>query len=140
MDSHDIIQIHQLLALYGHVGDMPPSDEKRELQREVFTTDAVLDMTPIGFGRVEGLEAIAGFGSVARSQERQARAHLMTNVYAYEEDGVTRVRSKFAIPMGDLWCGGDYEDVVVKEPGGWRIRERVIHPKWGVWPDPVGVL
>ena len=49
MDPQDIIEIHQVLALYGHVGDMPPSDEKRELQREVFTSDAVLDMTRLGF-------------------------------------------------------------------------------------------
>ena len=33
MDPVDIVSIHQLLARYGHVADMPPSD-----LRNVFTT------------------------------------------------------------------------------------------------------
>lgn len=140
MDSNDIIEIHQLLSLYGHVGDMPPSPEKSELQKQVYTSDAVLDMSELGFGRVEGLDAIREWGKVAEAQERRAGAHLMTNVYVYEENGQTRVRSKFAIPVGEFWSGGDYEDVVVKGPEGWRIRERILRPLWGNWPDPVGLL
>ncbi len=62
MDPTDIVLIHQLLARYGHVSDMPPSDLRNELRKEVFS------------------------------------------------------------------------------PDGWRIRERVLEPLWGDWPEPVGVL
>ncbi|MGO9856061.1 MAG: nuclear transport factor 2 family protein, partial [Acidimicrobiales bacterium] len=54
-DSGDILAIHQLLALYGHIID------EREWQRvgELFTPTAVYDMSEFGLGVVRGTEAIA---------------------------------------------------------------------------------
>ena len=138
MDPVDIVSIHQLLARYGHVADMPPSNLRNELRKEVFSPDGVLDMTALGLGRLEGLEAMGGFSQA--SQERQAGAHHMSNVYVYEQDGETCAHSKFFVPVGERWCGGDYHDVLIKGPDGWRIRERVLKPLWGDWPEPVGIL
>ena len=105
MDPMERVSIHQLLARYGHVSDMPPSDLRDELRKEIFSPDGVLDMTALGLGRLEGLESMKGFSQA--SQERQAGAHPLSNVYVYEEDGQTRAQSKFFIPVGERWCGGD---------------------------------
>ena len=50
MDASDIIEIHQLLGIYGHVVDAGDWDRFGDL----FTPDAVLDYTGVRAPRVFG--------------------------------------------------------------------------------------
>jgi SnoaL-like protein len=120
MTSDDIIEIHQLLALYGHAADSPTQDRFAD----VFTTDGVFRSGTTG-ARYEGLAAIQAWFSLGKPPHPPA--HQTTNVYVYEEGETVRVKSKFlAISRATgLPCVGDYDDVVVKTEAGWRILERV---------------
>ena len=54
----------------------------------------------------------------------------------YEEDGEVRVRSKLFVPYTrpthepKRWYGGDYDDVVVRSPAGWRFTKRTCTARW----------
>ena len=142
LQPNDIIEIHQLLSLYGHVADATVGGGSRERFREVFTPDAVFDSTDAPVGRVyEGVDAIGQM--FLRTDPPHTPVHLQTNFYAWEEDGVVRAISKwFGINRvtGRLQCG-DYADVLVQTPDGWRIRERLVICRWwdGGPPDEAAV-
>jgi len=122
MDANDLVQIHQLLGHYGHLVDAKQWDRLGE----VFTPDGVFDVTRYGMERCTGLEAVTKFFASATHPP----AHHMVNVYVFEEGGTTRARSKWLIPDGSGMSGGDYLDVLVRTPGGWRVRERFVEPRW----------
>ena len=118
MDHRDIVEIQQLIALYGHAVD---ADDQRLLP-QVFTEDAVFDAP---FGVYSGLSALSAW--FARGKPPHPPSHQATNVYVYEADGEVRVHSKWMIVernTGTL-CTGDYEDVVVRTADGWRIARRL---------------
>jgi SnoaL-like domain len=119
-DVADILAIHQLLALYGHIID------EREWQRvgELFTRDAVYDMSDFGLGVVRGEAAIRELWS--RPDAMHPLAHHATNVVISEgPDGTLRVLSK-GLGLGTTGRVGSvvYRDVVVRTPEGWRFTER----------------
>jgi 3-phenylpropionate/cinnamic acid dioxygenase small subunit len=116
LDLADRVELREMAALYG---DLIDERDWEGLDR-VFTADAVFDMTDIGVGTVEGLEAI-------RSHMRGARhplAHHITNVYIESGDPV-RLRSRVIGILDDRRAGsGFYRDRVVKTAAGWRIQHR----------------
>jgi SnoaL-like protein len=116
LDLADRIELREMAALYG---DLIDERDWEGLDR-VFVVDAVFDMTDIGVGRVEGLEAI-------RDHMRGARhplAHLITNVYIGSDDPV-RLHSRVIGILDDRRAGsGFYRDRVVKTAAGWRIEHR----------------
>ncbi len=119
-DSGDILAIHQLLALYGHIID------EREWQRvgELFTPTAIYDMSEFGLGVVRGAEAIAELWS--RPDATHPLAHHATNIVVSEDaDGTVRVLSK-GIGVGANGRVGSvvYRDVVERTPCGWRFAAR----------------
>ena len=63
-------------------------------------------------------------------------AHHVTNIVVFEQDGEVHVRSKvlapYTRPTHDAvrWYGGDYDDIVVRAPDGWRFRRRVCTGRW----------
>ena len=63
-------------------------------------------------------------------------AHHVTNIVVSEEDGEVRVHSKFLAPYTRpshdprRWYGGDYHDVVVATPDGWRFAHKQCTPRW----------
>jgi SnoaL-like domain len=127
MDPADTLAIHHLIALYGHAADACD----RELIAQVFTQDAVWEAPGESFedaavstNRWEGIEAI--FGMFEMGVPPNSPSHHTTNVRVHEKDGEVRVKSKWiAHPeKRSVWMG-DYDDVVVKTPAGWRIRHRV---------------
>lgn len=127
MDHRDIIEIHQLVALYGHAADA--SDQS--LLPLVFTEDAVVDTRPCGPGDlVEGRAAIAAWFALGKPPHPPS--HHTTNTFAFEEGGEVRVRSKwFVINRNDgTGVTGDYDDVVVRTSEGWRIRHRLVTPRF----------
>jgi len=127
MDPSDIVLIHQLLGQYGHLVDA----KQWERLGEVFSADGVFDVSVYGMGRCTGLEAVIQFFASAQHPP----AHHMVNVYAWDDAGVTRARSKWLIPDGPGMAGGDYLDVLVRTPRGWRIAERIVAPTWSTQPS-----
>lgn len=119
----DILAIHELLALYGHIID------EREWQRvdELFTSNAVYDMTAFGLGRVVGAEAIRKLWS--RPDAAHPLAHHATNIVVSEDaDGTVRVLSK-GLGVGPNGRVGSvvYRDVVERTAAGWRFTIRTAH-------------
>ena len=116
----DILAIHELLALYGHVIDA------REWQRvgELFTATSLYDMSAFGLGIVQGAAAIRELWS--RPGASHPRAHHSTNIVIREaEDGTVHVLSK-GIGVDEAGRVGSvvYRDVVSKGPQGWRFAAR----------------
>jgi|SRR5579862_4122245 len=116
----DLLAIHELLALYGHIID------QREWQRvdELFTSGAVYDMTAFGLGRVVGTAAIRQLWS--RPDAAHPLAHHATNIIVQEDaDGTVRVLSK-GLGVGANGRVGSvvYRDVVERTPQGWRLASR----------------
>jgi 3-phenylpropionate/cinnamic acid dioxygenase small subunit len=133
VDPADVIEIHQLLGLYGHVVDAGEWERFEEL----FEADAELDYTgvraPQVFRRVDEIrDYFAG--------ANHPSAHHVTNIVVFERDGEVRVKSKFVAPYTRgthdpvRLYGGDYDDVVVRTPDGWRFRRRVCTRRWQLTP------
>jgi hypothetical protein len=122
-NSDDVIAIHQLMALYGHFLDQAQGPNYLAIGRaigvdEVFTEDVVFEFAG---ARLDGREAIV---QMERDAAETVPGHHVTNVYVYEADGEVRVHAKWF--LADIGTGvvrtGDYHNVVVRTPEGWRIR------------------
>jgi len=139
MDPSDIIEIHQLLARYGHAIDDRDWPEFTSL----FVTDAVLDHTQVRAPEVlHGIDAIVEYYREANHPS----AHHVTNIVVTERDGEVHVRSKWFAPFTRpthsplRWAGGVYEDVVVPSDDGWRFARKVCIGRWQYTPDGQGNL
>jgi hypothetical protein len=126
MDERDIILIHQLMGMYGHAVD----HTDQSLLPQVFTEDAVIDATPCGQQVYEGLTTISAWFGLGKPPHPPA--HHMTNVVVFEQDGEVRVKSKFFFVRASTGAmvTGDYADVVVRTPAGWRIKRRTMIPRF----------
>ena len=123
MKTDDIIEIHQILALYGHLLD----DRDWERLSLVFTEDATFDASDAGGGKPAGsLEELrAAFDN---PKTMHPLAHHITNPYVWQDaDGTVRARSKIAGILSDGRVGsGSYYDTLVRTDQGWRIRTRLV--------------
>jgi 3-phenylpropionate/cinnamic acid dioxygenase small subunit len=129
MDPLQIVLVTQLLARYGHVVD----DARWDRFEELFVPDAVLDFTGVNAPSVlHGIEQIRTYFRAANHPS----AHHVVNVDVWEEQAAVRVRSKFFAPYTRAshdsyrWYGGDYDDIVVLTPEGWRFRSRLCTARW----------
>ena len=116
-ETADRQAIYELLANYGHVLD----DVAHHRYPEIFTEDAVFDLSAYGLANLDSRAAIA-----AAFQGRNMFGHLTTNI-AIEEltHDRARVRSKFIGFANDGSIQtGDYFDVVVRTDAGWRLEVR----------------
>jgi hypothetical protein len=128
----EILAIHQLLALYGHVVDGGPLDRLDE----VFTADATFDASKFGRGVHRGLGAIRAI--FALGSPPHPPAHLSTNVLVYHEGDQTFAHSKW-LTIDRATGGvrsGDYVDEVVEGRDGWRIAYRAITIRFYVGNAP----
>ena len=114
--------IGEALALLGHIVD----SGRLERLEEVFTPDAVYDLTDAGLGAVEGVEAI-------RHAARQLGAdnplaHHTTNVVITgEEDGEVSVLSKGLLLLADGKLRSiTQHDSVRRHDGGWHISRHAV--------------
>ena len=119
-DTADLLAIHELLALYGHIID----ERQWERVGELFTATAVYDMRDFGLGVVHGAQAIREQWS--RPDAMHPLAHHATNIIVSEDhDGTVRVLSK-GLGVGPNGRVGSvtYRDVVVRTSAGWRFATR----------------
>src|ERR1700741_5274456 len=108
LDSGELLAIHQLLALYGHIID------EREWHRagELFTATALYDMSEFGVGVAHGAAKIRELWS--RPDAAHPLAHPATNIAVSEDaEGTVRVLSK-GLGVGATGRAGSvvYRDVV----------------------------
>lgn len=121
LDAGDVLAIHELLALYGHLID------EREWTRaaELFAPDALYDMSDFALPVVRGPAAIRELW--LRQGEGHPLAHHATNVVVRQDlDGTVRVVSK-GLGVGRKGRVGSvtYRDLVCATPEGWRFAERI---------------
>jgi hypothetical protein len=120
LEPREVLAIHELLALYGHIID------EREWQRvdELFTHDSLYDMREFGLGQVRGAAAIRALWSQPNASH--PLAHHATNILVSEDpDGTVRVLSK-GLGVGPNGRVGSvaYRDVVARTAAGWRFLSR----------------
>ena len=129
METSDLVELQQLMALYGHA-----ADGTVDLDR-VFTPDGIFDGRATGGAVHRGIEALrAFFGSPTHPHPP---SHQTTNIYAFEDGDKVRVLSKWIVfdGVGGGPRSGDYQDVVVRNNWGeWRIAERIVACRF--WSGP----
>jgi ketosteroid isomerase-like protein len=119
LDTRDLIEIHMLLALYGHTID----ERHWSAIDQVFTDDIVYDATDFGLGVMRGIPAIV---EAWKEPFEHPLAHHTTNIVITEDpDGTVRARAKHIGPHSDHTVYLTYHDVLRKTAHGWRIAERV---------------
>ena len=92
MNNDDIVEINQVMALYPHVIDAKQWHRLDEL----YTDDGVFDLSGL-MGtelRYEGIDAIKGF----LTSMPMPLAHISTNHYVFEADGVVQSRGSGSCP------------------------------------------
>ena len=126
MNALDHQQISELLALHAFLTD----ENRLERLDELFTPDAVYDMSASGLGVFEGLELLRSAAERMHASGRAPLAHLVTNVMVSSTgDASATVRSKGLMLMADGSPHAvTYDDEVRRQDGGWRIARRVITP------------
>jgi hypothetical protein len=129
LTADDIVAIHQLVALHGHLVDA------RELHRldELFTPDAVYDVTAMGQGTVRGIGEFRELSESFAEDERNPVGHHVTNIVVTEgPDGSASVRSKGIGVLRDGRTGSVvYDDRLRRTADGWRIAARQVLPSSG---------
>jgi 3-phenylpropionate/cinnamic acid dioxygenase small subunit len=122
LPTDDVLAIQQLVALHGHLVDDGDLDRLDEL----FTPDAVYDVTAMGQGTLRGIAEFRATTEAFAGDERNPVGHHVTNVVISADAGDTAsVRSKGFGVLRDGRTGSVvYDDTVVRTERGWRIAER----------------
>jgi SnoaL-like domain len=120
MNSSDRIEVHELPARYAAAID----GRAWHRLKDVFTEDAIFDMSDVGHPVAHGLAEIIEHMS---RFDGHPLAHLMTNIYVDElTDGVRLSFRLLALVQGAEPHTRWYDDNVVKTAEGWRVTHRVI--------------
>jgi 3-phenylpropionate/cinnamic acid dioxygenase small subunit len=120
MDSADRLELHELPGRYGDAID----DRDWDRLDQIFTDDAVFDLTDLGSLRLEGLPEIKRYMD---EDANHPRTHMMTNIYVDETPQGVKLRFRIVALLPERRVGtASYYDDVVKTPAGWRVKHRVI--------------
>jgi ketosteroid isomerase-like protein len=122
LSEQDRIEISDLINLHGHLTDAGQLDQASEL----FTSDVTYDLDDLGLGSLHGLAAIRD-AALAVGQANPVGHHVTNVVITQIDDRSARVRSKGIGIKADGTAGSVvYDDVVTREPGGWKISCRKV--------------
>jgi 3-phenylpropionate/cinnamic acid dioxygenase small subunit len=126
LTTADRLEIHETLALHAHLLD---TDQFERLD-ELFTPDAVYDMTKVGMGEFSGRETIAVAAARLAASGRSPIAHFVTNILIMNDSGdeVSTLSKGLMIHADGRIEGVTHEDTLRRHDGGWRISRRVIVP------------
>ena len=126
VNSDDRLQINETLALHAHLAD----DNQLDRLDELFTPDAVYDMSAAGLGVFEGREMIRAAAAEMARTGRSPVAHFLTNVVITSTtDDEATARSKGLMIMTDgQTLAVNHDDVLRRHDGAWRISRRTITP------------
>ena len=128
LSAADYIEIQQLVARYSYAVDTHA--DNGYAYADLFTTDGT-------FGNTKGREALA---ELARTTQKDRGGlaytrHFLTNVIIYPTpEGARGSQYLMALDVSEggksssIVHGGRYDDVYVKTPAGWRIKQRQYIP------------
>ena len=120
LTTDDRLAIHELLARYMFCVD----DRRFSLLPDLFTADAVYDMTDFEMGVVHGPEAIAALWSGPLAAHPLAHHSSDVVITATSADRAD-VRSKgLGIGANGRVGSSTYSDIVVRTPEGWKFAAR----------------
>ncbi len=113
----DRLDIHELIARYGHLIDECRFDRLGE----IFTEDAVFDLSDFDGTRFEGLDDIIRMMEVS---QQHPLGHHATNVVVESGDPVRVVSKGIGVGHGGRVGSVVYRDTLRRTVAGWRISER----------------
>ncbi len=122
LHADDRWAIGETLSLHGHIFD---GGHLGRLE-EIFTPDVVYDLSDVGVGTFEGIEAIRR-GALQLGAGNPIAHHVTNVVITSEEEDLVTVQSKGLMIMGNGAFGSvTHHDTLRRHNGGWRISHRVI--------------
>ena len=113
----DRLDIHELIALYGHLID----DRSFNRLGEIFTEDAVFDLAGFDGTRFEGLAAIV---QMMENSEQHPLGHHASNIVIRPGDPVQVLSKGIGVGHGGRVGSVVYRDSLRRTDAGWRIIER----------------
>jgi hypothetical protein len=122
LHADDRWAIGEILARHGHIFDGGQLDRLEE----IFTPGVFYDLSDVGVGTFEGIEAIRS--GALRLGAGNPLAHHVTNiVITSEEDDLVTARSKGLMLMTNgTFASVTHVDTLRRQDGGWRISRRVV--------------
>src|SRR5690242_20526128 len=122
LTPEDRTALTDLINRHGHLIDSGELDRMDEL----FTADAVYDVTDLGGGVLTGL-AVLRDAALALG-ERNPVAHHVTNIVLTEvaADRAHALSKGLGINADGTVGSVTYEDVIVRGDNGWRITHRTV--------------
>ena len=124
LHAEDRQAIGETLSLHGHLFDGGHLDRLGE----IFTPGVVYDMSAVGAGTFEGIEAIRS--AALRLGAGNPVAHHVTNVVITGDgDSVTALSKGLVLLADGTVASVTHLDTLRRDDGGWRISRRVISPQ-----------
>ncbi|MGA0568539.1 nuclear transport factor 2 family protein [Rathayibacter sp. KR2-224] len=123
----DRLAISETLALHAYIVDENQLDRMDEL----FTSDAVYDMTLSGFGSFEGIDSIGAAAAAMNESGHAPLAHFVTNIIAAgsgEDEAAVQSKGLMIMADGSIHAV-TYQDTFRVDDGAWRISRRVVIPR-----------
>jgi ketosteroid isomerase-like protein len=121
LTEQDRIGIGDLINLHGHLTDAGELDQAGDL----FTEDVTYDLSDFGLGSLHGTAAIRE-AAVAMGQANPVGHHVTNIVITRIDDLSARVQSKGIGIKAGTAGSVTYDDIVTRQPGGWKISYRKV--------------
>jgi ketosteroid isomerase-like protein len=122
LSEQDRIDISDLIKRHGHLMDAGHLDQAGEL----FTPDVSYDLTDFGLGSLRGTAAMRD-AALAVGDANPVGHHVTNIVITPIDDRSAQARSKGIGVYADGTAGSVvYDDVVTRQPGGWKISHRKV--------------
>jgi 3-phenylpropionate/cinnamic acid dioxygenase small subunit len=126
LSTDDRLAITETLALQAHLVD----ENQLERLDELFTPNAVYDMSASGMGVFEGIDTIRVAAGRMGESGHSPLAHFVTNIVVTNtDDESASARSKGLMIMADgSFHAVTYDDTLQRHDGNRRISRRIITP------------